>query len=608
MCLYRSCGHPPRIPCLKVLQKGGFMWKTSFFVRVLQWFEASFPKHQETTLKQESPPQSRENKYLWRSCGKPPKKPWALLCPKCVRACLPGFQDTFSRHYTPTLDTMVHIPFKLPGKFGKLPGRSGDFPEAQGNLTPSQRLAKFVSKGWSISRFLSHAQWKFLWVRRGCQTSQRKGLTSPEVLSLWNLTAIQRFPGSFPNFPGSSPNFPGSSRTSPEVRGTSGEVRGLSRSSGEPGSLPATRQICLQHAAPKSRKCRCQFRTTFSDMSAKLCRELRNIYHHHPESKKRESSEGSSGSIHPYGRYGNAGKTSTTISTIAILWPVKAIFGEEGRYGGGRYFYFPCCVHSSGCSCRAVIIKTFISCYRTPRPRKGFRRGLEGLYKGFRGGQPRTPFKTLLNPFKSPSKTLHRPLQRPLQRPLLKPFWNLSGVGGSCSSKWKSWSYQHTSPIEVSKAEKSKNQKSWNNCFWMVCLTICAKHKIITYEKLFWNNYFWKITNFTRNFWKMSFFPGDLESATSRKNYEKYFSGNYFRNNFVSEGMCKIVHLEHKLDHQGAHIQNITAPSWDTHQGAHFQNITAPSWDTTNISFLVVKWWKLSLSPTPPPLISVNLR
>ena len=34
--------------------------------------------------------------------------------------------------------------------------------------------------------------------------------TSPEVLSLWNLTAIQRFPGS-------SPNFPGSSGTSPEV-------------------------------------------------------------------------------------------------------------------------------------------------------------------------------------------------------------------------------------------------------------------------------------------------------------------------------------------------------------------------------------------------------
>ena len=59
------------------------------------------------------------------------------------------------------------------------------------------------------------------------------------------------------------------------------------------------------------------------------CRELRNVYHHHPESKKRKSSEGNSGSIHPYGRYGNAGKTSKTISTIAILWPVKAIFEKR---------------------------------------------------------------------------------------------------------------------------------------------------------------------------------------------------------------------------------------------------------------------------------------
>ena len=40
--------------------------------------------------------------------------------------------------------------------------------------------------------------------------------------------------------------------------------------------------------------------------------ELRNIYHHHPESKKRKSSEANSGSIHPYG---NAVKTSKTIST-----------------------------------------------------------------------------------------------------------------------------------------------------------------------------------------------------------------------------------------------------------------------------------------------------
>ena len=40
--------------------------------------------------------------------------------------------------------------------------------------------------------------------------------------------------------PGKSP------KTSGEVRRTSGEVQGLSRSSGEPDSLPVTRQICLQ--------------------------------------------------------------------------------------------------------------------------------------------------------------------------------------------------------------------------------------------------------------------------------------------------------------------------------------------------------------------------
>ena len=57
--------------------------------------------------------------------------------------------------------------------------------------------------------------------------------------------------------------------------------------------------------------------------------ELRNIYHHHPETKKRKSSEANSGSIHPYGRYGNAGKTSKTISTIAILSPVKVIFEKR---------------------------------------------------------------------------------------------------------------------------------------------------------------------------------------------------------------------------------------------------------------------------------------
>ena len=71
-------------------------------------------------------------------------------------------------------------------------------------------------------------------------------------------------------------------------------------------------------------------------------------------------------------------------------------------------------------------VKTFISCYRTPGPRKGFRRSSEGVSEGvsegfLKGfcrvleGVSRGP---LLKPFKNPSKTL----QRPLQRPLLKTF------------------------------------------------------------------------------------------------------------------------------------------------------------------------------------------
>ena len=71
----------------------------------------------------------------------------------------------------------------------------------------------------------------------------------------------------------------------------------------------------------------------FSDLPLKKCPtiawELRNFYHHHPERKKRKSSEANSGSIHPYGRYENAVKTRKTISTIAILWPVKAIFEKR---------------------------------------------------------------------------------------------------------------------------------------------------------------------------------------------------------------------------------------------------------------------------------------
>ena len=46
--------------------------------------------------------------------------------------------------------TSGEVAEKLPGKRGELPGKSGDFPEAQGSLTPSQRLAKFVSKFLSV--------------------------------------------------------------------------------------------------------------------------------------------------------------------------------------------------------------------------------------------------------------------------------------------------------------------------------------------------------------------------------------------------------------------------------------------------------------------------
>ena len=42
--------------------------------------------------------------------------------------------------------TSREVTEELPEKVGERPGKSGDFPEARGSLTPSQRLAKFVSK------------------------------------------------------------------------------------------------------------------------------------------------------------------------------------------------------------------------------------------------------------------------------------------------------------------------------------------------------------------------------------------------------------------------------------------------------------------------------
>ena len=41
--------------------------------------------------------------------------------------------------------TSGEVTTELPGKFGELLGKFRDFPEARGSLTPSQRLAKFVS-------------------------------------------------------------------------------------------------------------------------------------------------------------------------------------------------------------------------------------------------------------------------------------------------------------------------------------------------------------------------------------------------------------------------------------------------------------------------------
>ena len=101
---------------------------------------------------------------------------------------------------------------------------------------------------------------------------------------------------------------------------------------------------------------------------------------------------------------------------------------------------------------RVTFVKTFISCHRTPRPRKGFRRVLEGVpwrglwrvsegfLKGFRRvleGVSRGP---LQKPFKNPSETLQRPFRDPFRDPfrtLLKPFRGR----GSCGRKWKSWHF-----------------------------------------------------------------------------------------------------------------------------------------------------------------------
>ena len=54
---------------------------------------------------------------------------------------------------------------------------------------------------------------------------------------------------------------------------------------------------------------------------------------------------------------------------------------------------------------------------------KGFRRVVEGFWKAFRRGQPRT----LLKPFETPSET---PSETPFET-LLKPFWGPGSVAGN---------------------------------------------------------------------------------------------------------------------------------------------------------------------------------
>ena len=66
--------------------------------------------------------------------------------PGNFRGSLGNFRGTPRLLLSSTERTSREVAEKLPGKFGELPGKSGDFPEARGSPTPSQRLAKFVSK------------------------------------------------------------------------------------------------------------------------------------------------------------------------------------------------------------------------------------------------------------------------------------------------------------------------------------------------------------------------------------------------------------------------------------------------------------------------------
>ena len=63
-----------------------------------------------------------------------------------VRGTFGEVWETFRRTSALLLNSTVReLPGKSPGNFRGTSRKSGDLPEAQGSLTPSQRLAKFVS-------------------------------------------------------------------------------------------------------------------------------------------------------------------------------------------------------------------------------------------------------------------------------------------------------------------------------------------------------------------------------------------------------------------------------------------------------------------------------
>ena len=79
--------------------------------------------------------------------------------------------------------TFGEVAGELLGKFGELLGKSGDFPEARGCLTPSQRLAKFVSKYSIIRNF-----WKGWW---HCCAIQRLWSAGSNLLCIVNLLSCR---------------------------------------------------------------------------------------------------------------------------------------------------------------------------------------------------------------------------------------------------------------------------------------------------------------------------------------------------------------------------------------------------------------------------------